>query len=90
MEWQGWSALDFLQGEDVAAVLDEVAGEGVSQCVDGLASSSTLLGTERTLLALVSLTLIAASRRPAVFSSPWSTSVPDSYCVCLPACPTRY
>lgn len=28
---------DFLQGEDVAAVLDEVAGEGVSQCVGGLA-----------------------------------------------------
>lgn len=28
---------DFLQGEDVAAVLNEVAGEGVSQGVGGLA-----------------------------------------------------
>lgn len=28
---------DFLQGEDVPAVLDEVAGEGVSQGVGGLA-----------------------------------------------------
>lgn len=28
---------DFLRGEDVAAVLDEVAGEGVSQGVGGLA-----------------------------------------------------
>jgi hypothetical protein len=29
--------LDFLQGEDVAAVLNEVAGESVSQGVGGLA-----------------------------------------------------
>ena len=28
---------DFLQGEDVAAVLDEVAGEGMPQGVGGLA-----------------------------------------------------
>ena len=28
---------DFLQGEDVAAVLDEVTGEGVAQGVSGLA-----------------------------------------------------
>lgn len=34
---QAGVTLDFLQGEDVAAVLDEVAGEGVSQDVGGLA-----------------------------------------------------
>lgn len=35
---QAGMAQDFLQGEDVAAVLDEMAGEGVSQGVDGQAS----------------------------------------------------
>ena len=34
---QAGVTLDFLQGEDVAAVLNEVAGEGVSQGVGGLA-----------------------------------------------------
>lgn len=34
---QAGVTLDFLQGEDVAAVLNEVAGESVSQGVSGLA-----------------------------------------------------
>ncbi len=33
---QAGVAQDFLQGEDVSAVLDEVTGEGVSQGVGGL------------------------------------------------------
>lgn len=83
---------DLLQGEDVAAVLDEVAGEGMSQGVGGLArarrneviaefgwpccfqcltilaSSSAVIGTERTLPFLVPLKVITPLRRPVGFS----------------------